>query len=105
MPRDPDGRTVLTDPETLNSCNRPVVWARWASGAFHTGYELDRSLAPPAAQDHQDPRALPHRGRRRKLIYLAIQKAEAKWQRVFHWPAAFAAFKIEFGDRIPDNAT
>ena len=40
----------------------------------------------------------------RKLIYLAIQKAEAKWQRVFHWPAALAAFKIEFGDRIPDSA-
>ena len=40
----------------------------------------------------------------RKLIYLAIQKAEAKWKRVFHWPAALAAFKIEFGDRIPDSA-
>jgi putative transposase len=40
----------------------------------------------------------------RKLIYLAITKAEAKWQRVFHWPSALAAFKIEFGDRIPDNA-
>ena len=39
----------------------------------------------------------------RKLIYLAITKAEAKWKRVFHWPTAFAAFKIEFGDRIPDN--
>ena len=40
----------------------------------------------------------------RKLIYLAITKAETRWQRVFHWPAALAAFKIEFGDRIPDNA-
>ena len=40
----------------------------------------------------------------RKLIYLAIQKAEAKWKRVFHWPAALAAFKIEFGDRIPDSS-
>ena len=25
MPRDPDGRTVLTDPETLNSGNEPVA--------------------------------------------------------------------------------
>jgi putative transposase len=40
----------------------------------------------------------------RKLIYLAITKAEARWQRVFHWPTAHAAFKIQFGDRIPDNA-
>jgi hypothetical protein len=27
MPRGPDGRTVLTDPEALNSCNEPVVGA------------------------------------------------------------------------------
>jgi putative transposase len=40
----------------------------------------------------------------RKLIYLAITKAEARWQRVFHWPTALAAFKIQFGDRIPDDA-
>lgn len=40
----------------------------------------------------------------RKLIYLAIQKAEAKWKRVFHWSTALAEFKIQFGDRIPDSA-
>jgi putative transposase len=40
----------------------------------------------------------------RKLIYLAITKAETKWKRVFHWHTALAAFKIQFGDRIPDNA-
>jgi putative transposase len=40
----------------------------------------------------------------RKLIYLAIQKAEAKWKRVFHWPIALAALKIQFGDRVPDSA-
>ena len=40
----------------------------------------------------------------RKLIYLAIQKAEAKWKRVLHWPTALAALKIQFGDRIPDSA-
>jgi len=40
----------------------------------------------------------------RKLIYLAIQKAETKWRQVFHWPAALAEFKIQFGDRIPDSA-
>ena len=40
----------------------------------------------------------------RKLLYLAITKAETKWKRVFHWPTALAAFKIQFPDRIPDNA-
>jgi len=39
----------------------------------------------------------------RKLIYLAITKAESRWKRVFHWQTALAAFKIEFGDRIPDT--
>ena len=40
----------------------------------------------------------------RKLIYLAICKAEAKWKRVFHWTSALAALKIQFADRIPDDA-
>jgi transposase-like protein len=40
----------------------------------------------------------------RKLIYLAITKAEGRWQRVLHWPTALAAFEIKFGDRIPDHA-
>ncbi len=40
----------------------------------------------------------------RKLIYLAITKAETRWKRVFHWHTALASFKIEFGDRIPDTA-
>ncbi len=40
----------------------------------------------------------------RKLIYLAIQKAEAKWKQVYHWQVALAALKIQFQDRIPDNA-
>jgi transposase-like protein len=39
----------------------------------------------------------------RKLIYLAINRAESKWRRVLHWPTALAAFKIQFPDRIPDS--
>jgi putative transposase len=37
-----------------------------------------------------------------KLIYLAIEKAEAKWRRNRTWTAPLAALKIHFGDRIPD---
>ena len=40
----------------------------------------------------------------RKLLYLAITKAETKWKQVLHWPTALAAFKIQFPDRIPDDA-
>jgi putative transposase len=39
----------------------------------------------------------------RKLLYLAITKAETKWRQVFHWHSALAAFKIQFPDRIPDS--
>jgi len=39
----------------------------------------------------------------RKLLYLAITKAETKWRQVFHWHTALAAFKIQFPDRIPDS--
>jgi putative transposase len=36
-----------------------------------------------------------------KLIYLAIIKADAKWQRNRTWSAPRAALKIHFGDRYP----
>jgi putative transposase len=39
----------------------------------------------------------------RKLLYLAITKAETKWRQVFHWHSALAAFTIHFPDRIPDS--
>ena len=38
----------------------------------------------------------------RKLIYLAITRAQTKWRPAYNWNAALAAFKIHFGDRIPD---
>jgi putative transposase len=37
-----------------------------------------------------------------KLIYLAIQRAEGKWQKAFNWTAALRGLKIHFGDRLPN---
>ena len=37
-----------------------------------------------------------------KLIYLALMRAEIKWQKVMRWTNALRALKIHFGDRIPD---
>jgi transposase-like protein len=37
-----------------------------------------------------------------KLIYLAILRAERKWQHAFNWSAALRGLKIHFGDRLPD---
>jgi len=38
----------------------------------------------------------------RKLIYLAITNATPKWTRTRGWTKALLAFKIHFGDRLPD---
>jgi putative transposase len=37
-----------------------------------------------------------------KLIYLAIQNAVPQWTRTRNWTKALLAFKIHFGDRIPN---
>ena len=44
----------------------------------------------------------PNEDAARKLIYLAITRAQTKWRRAYNWNSALAAFKIHFGDRIPD---
>jgi putative transposase len=38
----------------------------------------------------------------RKLIYLAIQNAVPQWTRTRGWTKALLAFKIHFGDRLPN---
>jgi putative transposase len=38
----------------------------------------------------------------RKLIYLAIVNAEPAWTRTRNWTTALLAFKIHFGDRLPE---
>jgi putative transposase len=38
----------------------------------------------------------------KKLIYLCLMNATPKWTRVAGWTKALLAFKIHFGDRLPD---
>jgi putative transposase len=40
----------------------------------------------------------------RKLLYLAITHAQRKWRHAYNWSSALTAFRIHFGDRIPDTA-
>jgi putative transposase len=40
----------------------------------------------------------------RKLLYLAITRAQRKWRHTYDWSSALVAFRIHFGDRIPDSA-
>ena len=101
MPRDPDGLTVLTSPETLNSCNGPVVGAA-TSTAFHTGYQRDRSAQPPTAQSDQDQGQLPLRGRRPQADLPRGHQRRARLDQDPQLDVALLAFKIAFGDRVPD---
>jgi transposase-like protein len=38
----------------------------------------------------------------KKLIYLAIVNAVPAWTRTRNWTTALLAFKIHFGDRLPE---
>jgi putative transposase len=47
----------------------------------------------------------PNEDAARKLVYLALQNAVPQWTRTRNWTTALLAFKIHFGDRVPDTAT
>jgi putative transposase len=48
--------------------------------------------------------SFPNEDAARKLVYLALQNAVPQWTRTRNWTTALLAFKIHFGDRVPDSA-
>lgn len=46
--------------------------------------------------------SFPNEDAARKLIYLAVRNATPQWTRCRNWTTALLAFKIHFGDRLPD---
>jgi putative transposase len=44
----------------------------------------------------------PHEEAAKKLIYLAISNAVPTWTRTRNWTTALLAFKIHFGERLPE---
>jgi putative transposase len=46
----------------------------------------------------------PNEDSARKLIYLALVNAVPQWTRCRNWTTALLAFKIHFGERLPDTA-
>ncbi len=46
--------------------------------------------------------SFPNEDAARKLVYLALQNAVPQWTRTRNWTVALLAFKIHFGDRVPD---
>jgi putative transposase len=48
--------------------------------------------------------SFPNEDAARKLVYLALKNAVPQWTRTRNWTTALLAFKIHFGDRVPDTA-
>jgi putative transposase len=48
--------------------------------------------------------SFPNEDAARKLVYLALHNAVPQWTRARNWTTALLAFKIHFGDRVPDTA-
>jgi len=47
--------------------------------------------------------SFPNEDAARKLVYLALQNAVPQWTKTRNWTTALLAFKIHFGDRVPDT--
>ncbi|MGO9884160.1 MAG: transposase [Solirubrobacteraceae bacterium] len=104
MPRIPDGRTVLTEPEALNSCNGPVAGTRWHLPPFIPDTNAIEALNRQLRKAIKTKGSFPSEDAARKLVYLALHNAVPQWTRTRNWTTALLAFKIHFGDRVPDTA-
>jgi putative transposase len=76
----PDVRRVVYTTNTIEALNRQIRKIIKTRGSF------------------------PNEDSARKLLYLAIARAQRKWRHAYNWSSALTAFRIHFGDRIPDTA-
>ena len=102
MPLVPDGRTVLTKPEALNSCNSSIRGHGGHLPPFIPVTNAIESLNRQIRKIIKTRGHFPDEQAATKLIYLAILRAERKWRHAFNWSAALRGLKIHFGDRLPD---
>jgi transposase-like protein len=104
MPHIPDGRTVLTEPEAHNGCNGPVRGERRHLVPFIPDTNAIEALNRQLRKAIKTKGSFPTEDAARKLVYLATQNATPQWTRTRNWTTALLAFKIHFGDRVPDTA-
>jgi putative transposase len=78
MAYEPEVRRVIYTTNAIEALNRQLRKALKTKGSF------------------------PSEDAARKLIYLAIQNAVPQWTRTRGWTKAMLAFKIQFGDRLPN---
>ena len=98
----PDGRTVLTEPEALNGCNDSVRGHGGISPPFIPVTNPIEALNRQLRKAIKTKGHFPNEEAAKKLIYLSILNATPKWTKVAGWTKALLAFKIHFGDRLPD---
>ena len=104
MPPIPDGRTVLTGPEALNGCNDSVRGHGGHLAPFIPATNAIEALNRQLRKAIKTKGSFPNEDAARKLVYLALQNAVPQWTRTRNWTTALLAFKIHFGDRVPDTA-
>ena len=75
---EPEDRRVISTTNAIEALNRQLRKALKTKGSF------------------------PSEDAARKLIYLEIQNAVPQWTRTRGWTKALLAFKIQFGDRLPN---
>jgi putative transposase len=94
----------------------PMISAAWtehwdaSSRSSHSPQTCAAPSTPPTRLNRQIRKIIKTRGSfpdedsARKLLYLAITRAQRKWRHTYNWRSALTAFRIHFGDRIPDTA-
>ncbi len=102
MPRVPDGRPVITERYTLNTCNGSVGGTRRHLPPFIPVTNAIEALNRQLRKAIKTKGSFPTEDAARKLVYLAIQNAVPQWTRTRGWTKALLAFNIQFGDRLPD---
>ncbi len=70
--------------------------------AFYAGYERDRSPNRQLRTAIKTRGHFPNEEAAKKLIHLAITNAASAWTRTRNWTTALLAFRIHFGDRLPE---
>jgi transposase-like protein len=103
MPHIPDGRTVLTDPDDARP--EPVDGTQRHLAPFIPDTNAIEALNRQLRKAIKTKGSFPSEDAARKLIYLAILNAVPAWTRTRNWTVALLAFKIHFGDRVPDSAS
>jgi putative transposase len=74
-------------------------WRIQRTGRLH---QASRALNRQLRKAIKTKGHFPNEEAARKLIYLAITNAVPAWTRTRNWTTGLLAFKIHFGDRLPE---